>query len=84
MVGQDSWLVALGSPADHHVQHPIRRFNVMFLQQQQQKKNFSKQSEKIQAGLNNHWLEMDHLRGLNSTRILPFYSILINYQSAVK
>lgn len=37
MVGQDSWLVALGSPADHHVQHPIRGFNVMFLQQQQQK-----------------------------------------------
>jgi len=37
MVGKDSWLVALGSPADHHMQHPIRGFNVMFLQQQQQK-----------------------------------------------
>lgn len=35
MVGKDSWLVALGSPADHHMQHPIRGFNVMFLQQQE-------------------------------------------------
>ncbi len=51
MVGEDSWLVALGSPADHHMQHPIRGFNVMFLQQQQQQKNyFSKESQKLQAG----------------------------------
>lgn len=50
MVGQDSWLVALGSPADHHMQHPIRGFNVMFLQEQKNN-NFSKQSQKVQAGL---------------------------------
>lgn len=67
MVGQDSWLVALGSPADHHVQHPIRGFNVMFLQQQQKKKQQFQQT--VSEGLsrscpNNQWPEMDLLRGL--------------------
>lgn len=45
MVGQNSWLVALGSATDHHVQHPIRGFNVMFLKH---KNNyFSKEPEKL-------------------------------------
>lgn len=31
MVGEYRRLVALGSPTDHHMQHPIGSLNVMFL-----------------------------------------------------
>lgn len=31
MVGQDSWLIALRSSPDDHMQHPIWGFDVVFL-----------------------------------------------------